>query len=197
MLETPEELAAEFDLHRERLKRLIQFRMDHRLGKRLDASDVLQEAFLDLAQRLPEFPSRNLSPFVWFRLVAMERLISLHRTHLKAKMRDARRDFPIDNPMDSDQTRTRIAAGLVDQLTSVSNKVIAREQSARLRDLLETMSPVDQEIIAMRIFEDLSNKEIAEVLQISKHAASRRFLNAMERLRIAIGDDSPVVPGAS
>lgn len=194
-IQNEEDLATEFDRHRDRLKRLVEFRMDQKLRRRLDASDVLQEAFLDLAKRLNEFPHKGMSTFVWFRLVTLERLTTLYRTHVGAKMRDVRRDISLQERFDSDETRSRIADGLVDQLTSVHNRAIAREQSQRLKEVLESMPLMDREIIAMRIFEDLSNKEIAEVLEISKHAASRRFLSAIERLRLEIQEDSPLPGG--
>ncbi len=42
-------LAELFDMHRPRLERMVNLRMDHRLHARIDASDVLQEAYIDLA----------------------------------------------------------------------------------------------------------------------------------------------------
>ena len=41
-----------FQRHRDRLRRMVELRMDARLQGRVDASDVLQDAFLDAAARL-------------------------------------------------------------------------------------------------------------------------------------------------
>ena len=45
------------------------------------------------------------------------------------------------------------------------------------------MDAIDREIIALRHFEELSNVQIAEVLLISKTAASNRYIRAMARLK--------------
>src|SRR5437016_5032027 len=78
-------LAQLFGLYRGRLKRMVGLRLDHRLRGRVDASDVLQEAYLDLAKRAPEFLARPTMPFfLWLRLLTGQRLLAIHRKHLKA-----------------------------------------------------------------------------------------------------------------
>ena len=44
-----------FEQHHDRLRRMIGFRLDHRLKGRLDPSDVIQEAYLDASRRLDEY----------------------------------------------------------------------------------------------------------------------------------------------
>src|SRR6516225_6283332 len=78
-----------YERHRERLRRMVQVRMDARLSGRLDASDVLQDGFLDAAARLESYLRQpRLPPFLWLRLIVSERLANYHRRHLGAKMRD-------------------------------------------------------------------------------------------------------------
>ncbi len=78
-----------FQRHRDRLHRMVELRMDARIQGRLDASDVLQDAFLDAAARLDGYLRRpELPPFLWLRLVVAERLAIAHRRHLGTKMRD-------------------------------------------------------------------------------------------------------------
>jgi len=45
-------LAELFEGHRDRLRRMVELRMDARLQGRIDASDVLQDGFLDLVKRV-------------------------------------------------------------------------------------------------------------------------------------------------
>src|SRR5207302_1493648 len=79
-----------FAAHRERLRRMVELRLDCRLQARIDASDVIQDAYLDVAQRLPEYLAEPKLPlFLWLRLVVGERLVTLHRHHLGTHMRDA------------------------------------------------------------------------------------------------------------
>jgi RNA polymerase sigma-70 factor (ECF subfamily) len=44
------------------------------------------------------------------------------------------------------------------------------------------MDDVDREVIALRHFEELTNLETANVLEIQPSAASKRYLRAMKRL---------------
>lgn len=79
-----------FEQFRTRLKQMVRLRLDRRVQGRLDTSDVLQEAFIDVQKKAAEFPNKGeLSPYLWLRLVVSERLIILHRHHLGAQMRDA------------------------------------------------------------------------------------------------------------
>jgi RNA polymerase sigma-70 factor (ECF subfamily) len=52
-----------------------------------------------------------------------------------------------------------------------------------LRAALDEMDPLDREVLALRHFEELSNNETAEILGISKDAASKRHVRALVRLR--------------
>ena len=83
-------LAGLFDEHRERLRRMVELRIDARLRARIDASDVLQEAFLDVSNDLDAYlADPKLPPLLWLRLHVGRRLTTLHRQHLGTKMRDA------------------------------------------------------------------------------------------------------------
>ena len=44
-------LAELYDRHRDKLRRMVQLRLDHRLAGRVSASDVLQEAYIDAVKR--------------------------------------------------------------------------------------------------------------------------------------------------
>src|SRR5581483_9892781 len=83
-------LAALFARHRDRLRKMVRLRLDRRMAGRIDTSDVLQDAYLDVARRFPEYAASQSVPFyIWLRSLTGQRLISLHRRHLGAEMRDA------------------------------------------------------------------------------------------------------------
>ncbi|TWU51876.1 sigma-70 family RNA polymerase sigma factor [Rubripirellula reticaptiva] len=185
-------LADLFQQHRVQLRSMVAFRMDANLRSRVDPSDVIQESFLDLAKRFDDFKSKQeMSPLVWMRLVTMERLMAVHRRHVDTQMRDARRDVSIDRDMGFGATSVSLAAALMDRLSSASGKLIRSEQKAKLHELLEQMDPDDREIIALRIFEGVTNGEAAEILKLTKQTTSKRFVRAIERLRSKMQD----IPG--
>src|SRR5579875_364380 len=90
-------LAELFARHRDRLGRMVAFRLDERLRGRVAASDVLQEAYIDALKRLPHYQAEPGMPFfLWLRWVTVQRLIEVHRQHLGARIRDAGREVSID-----------------------------------------------------------------------------------------------------
>ena len=56
-------LAELFERFRPRLIRMVKLRMDARISARFDASDVVQEAFVDVARRLPTYAAKSDIPF--------------------------------------------------------------------------------------------------------------------------------------
>lgn len=177
-------LAEFFEEFRQRLRRIVSFRLDQRLGGRVSHSDVLQETFVRAAQRLDHYLNQPDMPlFVWLRLEVQQQLIEIHRKHLTAEKRDVRREVTRLGHAETGQTSVALAAHLVADLTSASQIVRRAEQTLWLEKTLSEMNPLDQEVIALRHFEELSNEETAQVLQITPAAASKRYLRALLRLR--------------
>jgi RNA polymerase sigma-70 factor (ECF subfamily) len=173
-----------WDRYRERLKRMVRLRLDRRLQGRLDPSDVLQEAFLDFARRAGDFAeSPEVSFFLWLRTLTGQRLQMLHRQHLGAKMRDAAREISLHRGPMPQATSVSLAAQLLGQFTSASARVARAEMQVQLQEALNSLDPIDREILALRHFEELSNAETAEVLGIDPSAASSRHVRALRRLR--------------
>ena len=184
-------VVAFFAGYRQRLKRLLQLRMDHRLRGREDASDVLQEVFIDAKQRLPHYLKKpELSFYVWLRQLTTQRLIDIHRRHLMAKMRDVSQEVSIDRP-GAKATSTSIAALLVAQLASPSQAAIRAEMMVQIEQALEHMDEMDREVLALRHFEELKNSEVAEILGLRENAASNRYVRALSRLK----DSLAQIPG--
>src|SRR5262245_18116119 len=78
-----------FDEHRDRLKLMVRLRMDQRLRGRVDASDILQEAYVEALERFPDFlQDRPMPLFLWLRFIAVQKLQLMHRRHLGTKARD-------------------------------------------------------------------------------------------------------------
>ncbi len=172
-----------FAMYRERLWRMVHFRLDRRLQGRVDADDILQEAYLDAAKRLDHFKSSQpMSLFVWLRLIVGQTLIDVHRRHLGAKMRAATRDESIQQRL-SEGTSVSLSFHLLGHLTSPSQAAQRAELMTLVEDALEGMSATDREVLALRHFEELTNSEVAEVLGLERKAASIRYVRALARLK--------------
>jgi RNA polymerase sigma-70 factor (ECF subfamily) len=179
-----EALTALFVRHRERLRQMVRLRLDRRLLGRVDPSDVLQEAFLDIARRAQEYLANpTMDPFLWLRFLTIQRLMILHRRHLGAQSRDAGREVSLHRGALPHATSVSLAHQLLGRMTSASQAAIRAELQTRLQVVLNGMDPIDREVLALRHFEDLSNAETAEVLGLQKAAASNRYIRALKRLK--------------
>jgi RNA polymerase sigma-70 factor, ECF subfamily len=181
-----------FEHYRGRLRQMVRLRLDRRLSGRLDPSDVLQEAYFDFARRFPEYAANPAVPFyLWLRSLTGQKLIDLHRRHLGAKMRDAGQEVSLYRGALPQASSESLANHLLGRLTSPSRAAVRAETQIRVQEALNLMDPLDREILTLRHFETLSNDEAAQVLGISKKAASKRFIRALERLQEIIS----VLPG--
>lgn len=177
-------LAILFSSHRDRLWRMVNFRMDPRLHGRVDADDVLQESWLSVVQRIDHFlADASRSIFVWFRLITSQTLIDVHRRHLGTQKRNAAMEFSINKGWSSESTSFSLSFHLLGHLTSPTQAALREELSQQLKTALSTMNEIDREVLALRHFEQLSNRETAQILEISDQAASDRYMRALGRLK--------------
>jgi RNA polymerase sigma-70 factor (ECF subfamily) len=192
-------LADLFAAQRERLRRMVGWRLDPRLAGRLDPSDVLQEVYLDAARRLPGYLEKpSLPPGLWLRLLTGRRLLELHRQHLGARMRSAGVEVSLDQPGWAWASAGSLASQLIGHLTSPSQAAARAETAARLARALEEMDAIDREVLVLRHFDELSNNEVAELLGLQKAAASNRYVRALRRLRdilVSLGGEQGACPG--
>jgi len=180
-----------FDRHRQRLKRMVRLRLNPRLQGRVDPSDVLQEAFMEVAKRLSDYLRAPRAPlYLWLREIAGQKLIDVHRQHLGAQMRDARCEVSLYRGIGPEATSASLAAQLLGRITSPSQAAERAEMRLFLQEALAKMDPLDREVLALRHFEQLTNAEAAQVLQISTSAASKRYIRALERLQEMVGEAS-------
>jgi RNA polymerase sigma-70 factor (ECF subfamily) len=179
-----EALAELFTRERERLWRVIHFRLAEPLRGRLEPEDVLQEAFLAASQRLKYYvESPATSPFIWLRMIVNQTLVDLHRQHLGAQRRDAAREVSIDRAPYVEATSVSVAIQLVGIFTSPSGAAARADTLGLVQSAIEQMDPIDREVLALRHFEELTNSEVAEALGIEQKAASIRYVRALRRLK--------------
>jgi RNA polymerase sigma-70 factor (ECF subfamily) len=184
-------LGALFALYRDRLRQMVRLRLDRRVSGRLDPSDVLQEAYLDVARRFPEYAAAPTVPFyLWLRALTGQRLIDLHRQHLGAQMRDAGREVSLYRGALPQASSASLAQQLLAGLTSPTQAAVRAEMQVQLQEALNGMDPIDREVVVLRHFEELTNVEAAQVLGIDPPAASKRYIRAIRRLK-AILDAVP------
>jgi RNA polymerase sigma-70 factor (ECF subfamily) len=120
---------------------------------------------------------------LWLRFLAGQKLVTLHRHHLGAQMRDAGREISLYRgglPMTSS---VALAAQLLGHDTGPSEAAIRAELKVRLQEALNSLEPLDREVLALRHIEQLTLAEAAQALGITESGASRRHLRALKRLK--------------
>ena len=180
-------LAELFTRHRDRLRSMVDLRLDPRLRGRIDPSDVLQEAFVESLLRLKDFLSAPpMAFFLWLRCITGNAIITVHRRHFRGK-RDARREVSLDQAL-PEASSARLAACLMHKGPSPGKAASRAELRSQLERALEGMDFLDREVIALRHFEGLSNGEVAATLGLEVSAASKRYYRALAKLKKILAD---------
>jgi RNA polymerase sigma-70 factor (ECF subfamily) len=173
-----------FARHRDRLRRMVDLRLDPRLHARIDASDVIQDAYVEVLTRLEEYLRDPRYPlFLWLRLIVGQRLLKLHRHHLGARMRDAGLEVSLYRGALPAASSAALAARLLGRHTSPTGAAVRAERALRLQEALNTLEPMDREVLSLRHFEELSAAEAAQVLGITESATTKRYVRALKRLK--------------
>lgn len=181
-----------FSRFRARLKRMVHLRLSRRLQGRVDDSDVIQEAYLDVARKLPEYAADPQMPFfLWLRNLVGLKLTEVHRRHLGTQMRDADQEVSLHRGALPEANSMSLAAHLLGTMTTASEAAIKAETRLFVQEALNSMDPIDREILALKHFEQLSTSEIGQVLGLSKAGAGSRYLRAIKRLRAVVAQ----IPG--
>ena len=183
------------DRHREALRNMVKARMDQKLARRVDASDVVQDVLLEASQRLKDYIRDPKLPFgLWLRQMAQDRIIDLHRRHRVARRRSLDREQQA-GPAAGDQSSLELAAQLRDPELTPAAATLRKELHERFVEAIDRLEDEDREILLMRHFEQLTNSETAELLGLSQPAAGMRHLRALRRLREVLGETSQDASG--
>ena len=169
--------------HRDRLKRMVSVRMNHKLQGRLDASDVIQETFIEASRTLEDYLENPKFPvFIWLRHLAGEKLIQAHRHHMGAQKRAVEREQANFGGAPAATSRA-LAFQISASFTSPSLAVEKQEANDQLMEALDSMDDVDREILMLRHFEHLSSRETAEVVGMNLEAVKKRYVRALDKLQ--------------
>jgi RNA polymerase sigma-70 factor (ECF subfamily) len=146
---------------------------------------VVQEALLEASERWEEYQEKSsLSPYLWLRLMTLQRLALVHRQNLSVKARDVRREVGRARNHDyPEASSVALAELLVGRCSTPSQAASQAELRQHVGEALAQMDLIDREVLTLRHFEQLSNKEAAEVLDLTEAAASKRYLRALRRIK--------------
>jgi RNA polymerase sigma-70 factor, ECF subfamily len=173
--------------HRDSLRRMVQLRLDQRIQKRIDVSDIVQEVLVEANRRLQDYLAQPGMPYhLWLRQIAQDRIIDAHRRHRVSAKRSVDRERPLAVPAADDHSTMELAAQLAGHELTPATAATQQEMAQLVKNAIAKLPDDDCEIIIMRHYEQLTNQEIAQALGLTEPAASMRYLRAVRRLKAAM-----------
>lgn len=179
------------DRHRNSLRQLIRMRLDNKIQKRVDVSDVVQDVLVEANRRLTRYMDNPVMPFhLWLRQIAKDRIIDAHRRHRVSAKRSVDREQQLVAPRGYDQSSIQLAALIGDSKLTPAAAALQKELARKVEQAIANLEEKDCEIIVMRHYEHLTNQEIGQLLGLSEPAASMRYLRAIRRLKQILNENT-------
>jgi RNA polymerase sigma-70 factor, ECF subfamily len=175
------------ELYRNYLRILARIEIGRRLQGKLDASDLVQETFLEAHRHFPRFAGATESQLVqWLRQILAAKVANLVRHYFGTKGRNLRLERELS--VELDNSSRLLGQDLAASLTSPSQQAVEREQAVLLADALERLPPDYREVIILRHLEGLTFPEVARRMGRTQDSVDKLWLRALARLRQAFGE---------
>ena len=198
MTATPEQLLQEaragdaatlgrlLENYRRYLSLLARVQVGQRLQGKVDASDIVQETFLDAHRNFPRFRGTSEAQFIcWLRQILAAKLATMLRHYLGTQGRDVRLEREIENALD--QSSVMLDRGLVAVQSSPSHQAAKREQAVILSDALDELPEDYREVLVLRHLEGLTFPEVAKRMGRSLDSVDKLWLRALAKLKQIMG----------
>jgi len=171
-----------FARHQASIREIANRRIHARIRARVDSSDIVQETYMEAARLLDDFLVRRPMPFsLWLKKTAYQRVAKAQRQHMGTAKRSVNREIPMP-----DGSSRLLARRIMGSETSPTNAFQRKEHAQRVREALSQLSDGEREVILMRIFEQLTSREAACVLDITPEAAQKRYARGLLKLRVLL-----------
>ncbi len=149
---------------------------------------------MEAFRRLPKYLKQGEMPFyLWLHWIARENVLAMHRRHLGvAEKRTVIYEAPL---LPADSSATLVSAVIAGHEPSLSQALAKTELAECLRLALGQLDDDERDLILWRYFEQLSARDMAQLMQISEAAASKCYIRAVERLRTLLVELGVSRPG--
>lgn len=177
------------ELYRNYLRVLARIQIGKQLQGKVDASDIVQETFLDAHRYFPAFRGNAEEQLIrWLRSILAGTLANAARRYLGTQGRDLRLECAL--VADLDQSSYGLSNIPVDPHSSPSQQVAKAEQTLLVAEALSRLPDDYQSVIVLRHMEGLTFPQIAERVGRSVDSVEKLWLRALTKLRKAFGESS-------
>jgi RNA polymerase sigma-70 factor (ECF subfamily) len=167
-----------------------------KLRERVELSDVVQEALVEVVRQFPQFTGQNEAALVgWLRRLVGQKLADLGRYHSRAKRSAGGSALPLDAPweqgapVDSNPGGGRLLDVLALSQTSPSEAASRRELIVLLADALEALPESEAEVLWLYYADGLSFEAIGERMDLSRKSIRGIWARGLKNLKRSL--DSP------
>jgi RNA polymerase sigma-70 factor (ECF subfamily) len=183
------ELGRLLELYRTYLRLLARIEIGRRLQGKLDASDLVQETFLEAHRNFAQFRGDDEPQFVrWLRQILAAKVANLVRHYFGTQGRDVRLEQEL--AADLDNSSYLMGHEFAASLTSPSQLAVRREQAVLLANALDRLSPEHREVIVLRHLEGLTFPEVARRMERTLDSVEKLWLRGLARLRQVFGESA-------
>ena len=181
----PQRLGELLERYRNYLKLLARTQIDLYLRRRVDASDLVQETFLDACRDFGQFRGRSEAEFrAWLRKILVYNVAKFVQQQVNAKKRDVRREISLNQHFAAlNKSSARFDDALAGSASTPSVQAVRRERAAIVADYLAQLPPAYRTVIVLRNLEGLPFAEVAERMGRSCGAVRVLWARALEQLR--------------
>lgn len=161
---------------------LARIQVGRRLQGKVDASDVVQEAFLGAHRDFPQFRGSTERELLgWLRGILASLLANLVRHYHGTKRRDVRLERQLN--VELEQSSAALDRGLIAPQSSPSHQAARREQSVLLAEALGQLPEDMRELLILRHLEGLTFPEVAARLGRTLDSVKKQWPRALASLR--------------
>ena len=180
-----EALGHVLQLYRNYLTILATTQLDRRLRRRVNPSDLVQDAMLAAHSDFAQFQGHSERELLaWLRQILINCLHHVIETHLRAKMRDMRREISVEQVgANLDHSACNFTQMLADRGPSPSAPMQQRERAVALADQLSRLPPQYRDVIVLRNLQGLSFDEVAERMDRKPGTVRMLWLRAIEKFK--------------
>jgi RNA polymerase sigma-70 factor (ECF subfamily) len=174
------------ECYRRYLALLARVQIGQHLQGKVDASDLVQETFLEAHRNFPRFQGTSEGQFVaWLRQILATTMADLLRRYLGTQGRDVRLEREIGNGFD--RSSALLACGLVAPQPSPSQQAVQREQAVLLANALGELPEDYREVLVLRHLEGLTFPEVARRMARSLDSVQKLWMRSLAQLRRIVG----------
>ena len=175
------------ECYRNYLRLLARIEIGRRLQGKLDASDLVQDAFLEAHRNFRLFPGSDEPQFAcWLRQILAAKVANLVRHYFGTQARDVRMEQQV--AADLDHSSRLLGQELAASMTSPSEQAVKREEAVLLANALEQLPADYREVIILRHLEGLTFPEVARRMERTQDSVEKLWLRALAKLRKVCGE---------